>query len=304
MHVERKHDYLSGALRALAQSELSLATTLTGSDVRVLVYDATPNQPSKQAENAKKMFGDDTLFDFSRGQGSQKHAISNAAKQSRDVASAAEAALSNYDFHYALLLEDDWIPCKGLFSSLMLALEAARRTFGSDVMAVRVSYGLNGVLIPRDPLSSFADFVRQRAGRIPPDHALTRWAQQRGKLVTFRHNQFVHVGAQSSIGNSGQRWNTACYELLFDWLEIESEAFQIDACGHDVISPCSPKAEDAKKNPTPQRRHKKFTCDVALKEFPAYLASARLGACVVDAIPSSKLTTSKLFHSQPSRSLM
>lgn len=278
MHVARAHDYLSETLGALAQSELRDAETVVGSRVALLVYDASAT-PSPAFSAAKRKF---RSFDFASGDQTGAPQKSTAAKQSRDVASALGEAVRRYRFRNVMLLEDDWLPCRGLLSSIVLAFEAASRSF-DDVAAVRVSYGLNGVIVPRRGVEDFARFVVSHAPALPPDHALTQWAQKRGTLVTFRHNAFVHAGAVSSIGNSGQRWNTACYELLYDWLEIESEAFQVSTCAHDVISPCRP----ATSNPQPKRKAKKFKCDVALQDLPAYLASGRLGTCLKDAIPAS-----------------
>ena len=112
--------------------------------------------------------------------------------------------------------------------------------------------------------------VFHRLPALPMDDAAPK------PLVAYRHNLFVHVGAASSIGNSGARWNTACYELLFDWLQREGEAFDVHACGHDVVSPCDP---PPRKLPHPQRTAKTFGCDIALIDLPVGLVRARLLAC-------------------------
>lgn len=297
MHIERSTDYLSKTLEALAASELSRTERITGSRVRVLVFDASPTG-SSQVAAARRRFARTPLFNFASAKMHSAKVMppikSSAAKQSRDVAEAISVALELYDFRYLLLLEDDWLACRGLLSAIVLALEATERHFSEEnVLAIRVSYGLNGVLIPREPLPDFANFIVQAAPKLPPDHALARWAHANGKLVTFRHNVFVHIGARSSIGNSNGRWNTACYELLYDWLQLDTEAFMIDKCAHDVVSPCRPTVP----NPKPERKHKSFSCDVALQDFPAYLASTRLGSCVSDAHKTSKLPA-KLFAHQ------
>ena len=284
MHVERTKDYLDGTLHSLAMSELANSRIVTNGDALVMVYDAST---SKSFDMARKKYAGHPLFRFERQGTPPKRIKGSASRQARDVASAVRRLIDVVpNFGYALLLEDDWLACRGLLSSVVMALEAGYHAFGSDVSAVRISYGLNGVVVPRPGLPSLATFIDTHAETIPPDHAFTAWALDTGKLITFRHNAFVHVGGVSSIGNAGTRWNTACYELLFDWLHSDTEAFQISKCAHDVISPCLPKHEN--RNPHPDRRKKDFSCDVALQDFPAYRASRRLMFCLKASLRSGK----------------
>mmetsp|Transcript_26237 Transcript_26237/g.84910 ORF Transcript_26237/g.84910 Transcript_26237/m.84910 type:complete len:432 (-) Transcript_26237:367-1662(-) len=281
MHVERAMDYLDGTLTSLASSELAHSEAVAGSPSLVIVFDASA-RPSEKMRVAQAKFRSSGLFRFERqARDDARQQRPTAARQARDVAAALRAVLATTpDFRYVLLLEDDWLACRGLLSSVVLALEAAHHAFGDAVSAVRVSYGLNGVVVPKRRVAGLADHLDKSADRDknPPDHAFTAWALDTGTLVTFRHNAFVHVGSQSSIGNSGARWNAACYELLYDWLHSDTEAFQIAHCAHDVISPCLPKHRT--KNPHPERRKKDFTCDVALQDMPAYRASNRLVHCL------------------------
>ena len=289
MHVERSQEnYLEGTLKSLASSQLGMSAKVMGLDSLVVVYDASP-RPSENFAAAKKRFGSQRLFRFDRNNRTTTHSIEKpsrlkakgATRQARDVAAALRwLLLTTPDFGYALLLEDDWLACKGLLSSVILALEAATEAFGDDVSAIRVSYGLNGVLVPRRHLNGLADFIDARATETPPDHSFTAWALATGTLVTFRHNAFVHVGSRSSIGNAPKRWNAACYELLFDWLHRDTEAFQIKDCAHDLISPCLPKTSLLLRNPKPDRRNKDFPCELALQDMPAYRASQRLIHCL------------------------
>ena len=98
-----------------------------------------------------------------------------------------------------------------------------------------------------------------------------------------RTRSFVHVGSRSSLGHSAQRWNTACYELLYDWLEVKTEAFQIERCAHDVISPCP---KPPRTLPHPARRAKKFSCDVALQDLNIATTSDRLLGCMRQHLPT------------------
>ena len=86
------------------------------------------------------------------------------------------------------------------------------------------------------------------------------------------------------MGNSGARWNAACFELLFDWLQREGEAFDVGKCAHDAVSPCAPPPRELHH---PERRHKQFACDVALQDLPVDRASDRLLQCVRDHVPQT-----------------
>ena len=88
------------------------------------------------------------------------------------------------------------------------------------------------------------------------------------------------------MGNSGSRWNAACFELLFDWLQKGVEAFDVTKCAHDAISPCDPPPRSL---PRADRRAKAFSCEVALMDLPVDRTSDRLLGCVRDRVePSAK----------------
>ena len=286
MHVDRgAKNYLRRALATLRR-ECGAPGDGVGAPASFLVVDATRGAEGAAFGEAKNTHEADARFRFSRlGAGRRRllGAAGKTAKQARDVSAALRIALRS-EFAYALLLEDDWVACHGFLGGLLTATARAAAVHGR-FSALRVSYGLNGIVVPRDRVASLREHVDRRAAAKPPDLAFTEWALAAdGALVAYRHNLFVHVGAQSSVGNSGSRWNAACYELLFDWLQREGEAFDVRACGHDVVSPCDPPPRPL---PHPERRAKQFACDVALMDLPVDRASDRLLGCVRDHVPAS-----------------
>ncbi|KAJ1459832.1 hypothetical protein M885DRAFT_560602 [Pelagophyceae sp. CCMP2097] len=301
MHVERAAaDYLSQTLKAL-NSEFGRARVAAGAPVGFLVIDITRGG-SAAIETARRRYGNGNLFDFAvLGRKATAKCVAScrtkdavglpgglpqgpgAAQQSRDVAAGMHLLLnSSRPFQFALLLEDDWLACPGALGGLVTAISRATQTYDDKIAALRISYGLNGVLVPRARLSSLAQHITSLAGKKPPDHAFTAWALGQGVLVTYRHNLFVHIGKSSSIGNSGARWNAACYEVLFDYLLADVEAYQVHKCAHDVISPC---ASAPRRLPHPERRAKAFACDVALQDLHVSSASDRLLGCLRKSLP-------------------
>jgi len=288
MHVDRgAQNYLRRALKSLDR-ELGAPGAAVGAAARILVADATAGAEGRAFAEARSAHGG-ALFDFYRLAAGRRRLLAGGpkvAKQSRDVVAAASHALRTYDFRYAVLLEDDWVACHGLLAALVAAVARADAVHGAFA-ALRVSYGLNGIVVPKSELAALAAHVGARAGAKPPDLAFTEWALAAPKpLVAYRHNLFVHVGAASSIGNAGSRWNTACFELLFDWLQVDGEVFDVHKCAHDVVSPCGP---PPRRLPHPKRQDKKFGCDVALMDLPVNLISDRVLQCVRPAVKGKAL---------------
>ena len=285
MHVDRPENYLRRALASLLTECRETAL------LRLLVVDATPGAEKDAFISARRDHGRSPIVSFARLASNGRRRLlgspQKTARQARDVARAMRLALQQKRFTYAFLLEDDWVACPNLLGNLFTAIHRAEAVHGTNFAALRVSYGLNGILVPRTRLASLANHVEQRASQKPPDLAFTEWAlEQNGKLVAYRHNLFVHVGHKSAVGNSGSRWNAACFELLFDWLQKGVEAFDVAKCAHDAISPCDP---PPRQLPRADRRAKAFSCDVALMDLPVDRTSDRLLGCVRERVePSAK----------------
>ena len=283
MHVDRPENYLRRALASLLTECRETAL------LRLLVVDATPGAEKDAFISARRDHGRSPIVSFARLASTGRRRLlgspQKTARQARDVARAMRLALQQKRFTYAFLLEDDWVACPNLLGNLFTAVHRAEAVHGTNFAALRVSYGLNGILVPRTRLASLANHVEQRASQKPPDLAFTEWAlEQNGKLIAYRHNLFVHVGHKSAVGNSGSRWNAACFELLFDWLQKGVEAFDVTKCAHDAVSPCDPPPRSL---PRADRRAKAFSCDVALMDLPVDRTSDRLLGCVRDRVDLS-----------------
>ena len=101
--------------------------------------------------------------------------------------------------------------------------------WGQTWAALRVSYGFNGVVVQARDLRSIAEFLQVHAQQKPPDHLFYGWKESgpaKGRvIVAFRHNLAYHLGKQSVVGNSGDRFIPSCYELLYDWVSAARGPF-------------------------------------------------------------------------------
>ena len=231
MHVDRPENYLRRALASL------LTECRETAPLRLIVVDATPGAEKDAFISARRDHGRSPIVSFVRLASSQRRRLlgspQKTARQARDVARAMRLALQQKRFTYAFLLEDDWVACPNMLGNLFTALHRAEAVHGTNFAALRVSYGLNGILVPRTRLASLANHVEQRAAKKPPDLAFTEWAlEQNGKLIAYRHNLFVHVGHKSAVGNSGQG-GTLPASNCFDWLQKGVEA-GATKCAHNA----------------------------------------------------------------------
>ena len=96
-------------------------------------------------------------------------------RQSCDLVAAFHAltAVTPIAAH-VLLLEDDWLLCPNGFAAILHAMDKASR-YDPGWLALRVSYGFNGVIIPGKDLPSLTDHLTAHFDRRPPDHLLFEW---------------------------------------------------------------------------------------------------------------------------------
>jgi len=168
-------------------------------------------------------------------------------QQTCDLAAAFRALLEiSPPAKHVMLLEDDWLLCPHGFSAISHALEKAY-LYDSRWLALRVSYGFNGVIVRQDDLSSLATHLAAHFKRRPPDHLLFEWfAGERPETKEhaagrsyriFRYNVFHHIGHISTLSQPANRFNPGCYALLYDWL-LPAEVFNEKDCPDDDIWPC------------------------------------------------------------------
>ena len=96
-------------------------------------------------------------------------------KQSCDLVSAFGALLGvTPRARHVMLLEDDWLLCPHGLSAALYAVDKAY-AYDPRWIALRVSYGFNGVVVKQGDLDSLAHHLATHYSRRPPDHLLFEW---------------------------------------------------------------------------------------------------------------------------------
>ncbi|KAL3929814.1 MAG: hypothetical protein SGPRY_001800 [Prymnesium sp.] len=97
-------------------------------------------------------------------------------RQSCDIAAAMDAMLAQVSPSalHVMLLEDDWLICPhALEASLHLISKAYR--YDPDWIALRVSYGFNGIIVRGADMSNLRDHIANNHAERPPDHLVFEW---------------------------------------------------------------------------------------------------------------------------------
>lgn len=166
-------------------------------------------------------------------------------KQTRDLVALLRAAQGRG--RHFLFMEDDFVACPGaLLATLHYLWKADARA--PDWLAVRSSYGMNGIALQDKDLGAFADYMEQHQARRPCDHLVVEWfagetrqaAQHKRDRPHFayRYNLFDHVGVTSSLRAQASPIYPICYEMLHKGILFEVEAFDPKQCPGDDLWPC------------------------------------------------------------------
>lgn len=134
-----------------------------------------------------------------------------------------------------------------------------------DWIAVRLSYGMNGVLMQGKDMLAFASYLEKHSARRPPDHLVVEWfageTNERSVLLfccvflipvpflwlrsgsykhgrkhfAYRYNIFEHFGSSSTLRPADMSGFSKCYEQLVSPIVFEVEQFQLHSCAHDDV---------------------------------------------------------------------
>jgi hypothetical protein len=132
-------------------------------------------------------------------------------------------------------------------------LAKATRYHG-DWLAIRSSYGMNGIFMHNKDLRVFMQYLLTHQSRRPPDHLVVEWyagetkesaAYRKARAnVGFKYNLFNHIGTTSTLRSQKQTTFPVCYDLLIEPTVFKVEAFNPRQCPHDDIWPCNVKSPD------------------------------------------------------------
>lgn len=167
-------------------------------------------------------------------------------KQSRNLVSVIRK-VSHYGRYY-LFLEDDMEFCPYGFIAIQNLLDKASQ-YHPNWLAIRASYGMNGIFIRREDVNVFGDYLLKHQMRRPPDHLVVEWYageseearvyKENRVNIGYRYNIFNHIGYTSTLRAQKQVAFPTCYEHLLEPTVFHVEAFKLDQCLLDDIWPCN-----------------------------------------------------------------
>ncbi|KAG2378798.1 hypothetical protein C9374_007946 [Naegleria lovaniensis] len=154
----------------------------------------------------------------------------------------------NYLDQLVMIMEDDFVMCPQATQHLVYIIHEMDRRKWSGV---RVSFGLNGIMMNGNDLYAMVEFLRQHTGRATPvdwlleefwnqfdEMGMNYFGKSNRTFYTYRLQLMEHIGVESSLGHV--RHNDLdfpkCYEaqiaakLMFH--------FNMDQCSHSMFSPC------------------------------------------------------------------
>eukprot|EP00903_Cladosiphon_okamuranus_P013250 g12355.t1 len=167
-------------------------------------------------------------------------------KQTRDLVHLLRAAAGRAE-HY-LFMEDDMLLCQGGAAAIGRMLNKAHSYF-PDWIAIRASFGMNGIFIQDRDVLLFANYLEKHQKRRPPDHLVVEWFagetpashayKGNRKHMAFRYNVFEHLGSVSTLRGKTSPTYPTCFEELDTQTLFEVEAFDVKGCPDEDMSPCN-----------------------------------------------------------------
>mmetsp|Transcript_10072 Transcript_10072/g.20578 ORF Transcript_10072/g.20578 Transcript_10072/m.20578 type:complete len:462 (+) Transcript_10072:74-1459(+) len=181
-----------------------------------------------------------------KDEGDANHPGYKVRKQTRNIASLMKESEGLGDFY--LFTEDDMQLCDHGLVAIQYMLNKAE-LYAPDFMTIRASYGMNGIIMRDEDISSFSDYLLEHQARRPPDHLVVEWfagekpqsaALKRGrKHMAFRYNILHHLGVVSTLRSAKSKTFPMCFEELGEPTLFEVEAFNFRQCTNDDVWPCN-----------------------------------------------------------------
>ena len=243
-------------LRPGEHSVFARAQQQHSGDTRFIFAEAEPER--EDTVNSADMPADETATD---GLSGNPLPGPRNRQQTRDVAMLLRHVITEFGGRNVfvdssgppvMLIEDDFVLCENAISRLLGILRPGVLV-PADWTAIRVSYGLCGIVMQMADLSAFADYILAQQAYRPVDilayywfardssqrqaAAITHFGPKRTNVV-YRHNLLNHIGAVSTYPGRAPRQFAGCHDVLEVWSLHKHERFDLEHCQNWMTSPC------------------------------------------------------------------
>jgi hypothetical protein len=259
-----QEDYLLQSLDALIHQLPSDPSDLFYGNILIIVVNLQPNPLDHlRYQEAKALYTNPShpksiYFEFHdhaspdqnpypnrHDSGTPNHPGALVRKQTRDLVKVMTLSINKSSYY--LFLEDDMTLCSSGYITLSYLINKASR-YHPNWLAIRLSYGMNGIIMNSHDLPAFSSYLLTHQARRPPDHLVVEWyagetpesAAYKGSRanIGFRYNLFHHLGTISTLRKSTSPKYLTCYEELVEPTVFAVEGFNPKECPEDDIWPC------------------------------------------------------------------
>lgn len=258
----RNTSYLAGTLTSiLEQLPTDISHPLYGSVV-IVVMNMYTNGVHTEFERVSRMFADHPLSAYVtflekdktmghdhvnyKRERSRSTTPRKIVQQTEDLA-ALLSSTAGRGLHY-FFIEDDMNMCPHAIVALAYMIRKAD-VYSPNWLAIRSSYGMNGILLHDSDVLPFRDYLLEHKHRRPPDHLIVEFfvgetpqaALYKGtrEHFAFKYNILDHKGVVSSLRYAKSPGYPTCFQELKVPVIFPSEAFKVEECPRDDLWPCT-----------------------------------------------------------------
>ncbi|XRB19636.1 glycosyl transferase containing protein [Pseudoscourfieldia marina] len=184
-----------------------------------------------------------------------------ARKQTLDVLSLMRYIFRGPKPSYYMFFEDDFKACPHSLRAVHYVIDKVNVLHANKWLGIRVSYGMNGIVLRADDVSLLDTYLADNVERQPVDLLWREWSELgrgarlggdrkvapavanalRGRrLFIYQSNLYAHIGHISSfeVRPKRQAW-PGCYEGMHNvWSLAATEKYQAACRTKSDISPC------------------------------------------------------------------
>ena len=253
-------DYLTHTLMALERNLPASSHDPLWGRVRIVVVDNSNTEHSVFESNRKRLENNQhfVFVENSDAKGEERPVSLDPSsdkpgkrvrQQTLDVVFTLKEVHRLAKPQFYAFMEDDFELCANGLTAIQYVMNKATLYHG-DWIAIRMSYGLNGIIIKGKDILPVATYFEGNVRRRPPDHLIVEWfagetafsKQHKNNRVNvgFRYNIFKHIGVKSTIRKAKFKHRNfpKCWEELLFPVVFEVEAFNPKECPEDDIWPC------------------------------------------------------------------